>query len=134
MGQTADDPSDAELAAIHEVELGVERLRRAHGNLVAFHHDTGRAMDHLAEAERLLRECGHADLADDLATDLLARGVVDGADPAGRWSYDVLESFETTVMTDAVDFGDRAVETVTGGLRHARERRQERRRKRRARR
>ena len=51
--------SAEEREALHSVELGVEWLHRAHGNLVEFHHKTGHAMDHLADAEKQLRARAH---------------------------------------------------------------------------
>jgi hypothetical protein len=129
--------SETEREALHEVELGVENLHRAHGHLVSFHHNTGRAMDHLAVAERLLRECGREDLADRLRDEHLPRGVVPPCDSdeatAGRWSYEILENFQDSFLEDLVGFGDRVNEEVGGGWRHVAERRQEREWKRRAR-
>lgn len=123
--------------ALHEVELGVERLHRAHGYLVAFHHNIGRSTDHFADAERLLRRGGHHALADALRDEHLPRGVVpvDGACDvtAGRWSYDVLETFQRSFLADVLAFGDDAHDRVAGGLRHSFERAQERDWKRRAR-
>ena len=130
--------SEAELEALHEVELGVENLHRAHGHLVTFHHNTGRAMDHLATAERHLRESGHVDLADSLRDEHLPRGVVPPCDSeettAGRWSYDLLERFQESFLADLVSFGDAVHEQVADGRRHVAEREQEREWKRRARR
>ncbi|UPV98786.1 hypothetical protein M0R88_09600 [Halorussus gelatinilyticus] len=115
------DLTDAEVAALHEVELGVEWLHRAHGHLVQFHHATGHAMDHLAEAEAGLREAGYDGLADRLRDDLLPRGVV-----GDKWSYGVLEAFQAGPMADADSFGTDACEEVADGERHVAERRQER--------
>ncbi|NHN57499.1 MULTISPECIES: hypothetical protein [Halorussus] len=116
-----DDLSDAEVEALHEVELGVEWLHRAHGHLVEFHHATGHAMDHLAAAEDDLRAAGYDDLADRLRDDLLPRGVV-----GDTWSYGVLEAFQDGPLADAGSFGADARESVAGGRRHVAERRQER--------
>lgn len=125
----SDDLTERERQALHEVELGVENLHRAHGHLVSFHHSTGRAMDHLSVAEELLREAGHDRLANRLRDDHLPRGVVppcDGDDPtAGRWSYDILENFQETFLDDVVAFGDQVQETVADGRQHVTERRQE---------
>lgn len=33
------DLTETEREALHEVELGIERMHRAHGHLVAFHHN-----------------------------------------------------------------------------------------------
>lgn len=121
------DITETELAAIHRVELGLEWLHRAHGALVAFHHKTGHAMDHLAEAEQLLTEAGHEELATTLRDELLPRGVVAREEGPGHWTYEVLESFEGDLYADAREFEVAAREAVTGGVRHAAERRQQRR-------
>ena len=122
------DPTDRE--ALHHVALGTERLHRAHGHLVAFHHNVGRGMDHYASAEPLLREGGHHDLADRLRDECLPRGVVPSDDDndvtAGRWSYDILENFQRAFFRDMVAFGDDVHEQVADGLWHAAERAQER--------
>lgn len=123
------DLSKTEREALHEVELGVERLHRGHGHLVAFHHNTGRAMNHLAAAEDLLRECGYHSLADSLRDEYLPRGVVaacNSADPVeGRWSYDILENFQDVFLNDIITFGEGIHDSVANGLRHVFERQQE---------
>jgi len=114
--------TETEVEALHEVELGVEWLHRAHGTLLAFHHNTGHAMEHLAAAEALLRESGHDDIADDVRDRYLPRGVVDG----DRWSYDLVESFQHGFMDDATAFAERTRREVADGQSHVAERRQER--------
>lgn len=114
--------SDTECRALHEVELGLEWFQRAQGHLLEFHHATGHGMDHLHEAESLLREVGHDDLADAVRDELLPRGVVDD----DRWSYDVLEGFQATLLSDAHDLERRVRRELADGERHVRERRQER--------
>lgn len=116
------DLDEAEVAALHEIELGMEWFHRAHGHLVAFHHNTGHAMDHLSRAEAHLRESGRDELADTLRDGYLPRGVIDG----DRWSYDVLECFQSGLLTDLVDFEGRARHEIADGRRHVAERRQER--------
>lgn len=131
-------PTRVELEALHEVELGIERLHRAHGHLVAFHHNVGRGMTHLAAAEPLLYRCGHPEVADALREEYLPRGVFADGNPddptAGRWTYDVLENFQTVFLKDIVAFGEDIHETIGNGSWHASERLQERDWKRRARR
>jgi hypothetical protein len=114
--------SEAEREALHRVELGVEWLHRAHGDLVEFHHKTGHAMDHLAAAEGFLRDGGHDELADALRDEYLPRGVIDD----GRWSYDVLETFQEGFLADLTAFEERARNDVADGHRHVSERAQER--------
>lgn len=115
------DLTDREIDALHEVELCVEWLRKAHGKLVEFHHNTGHAMEHLAEAELLLRESGHEDLAEEIRDGHLPRGVVD----EDRWSYDIVESFEGEFMTELTAFEERTIRDLADGRRHVAERRQE---------
>lgn len=116
--------------SLHEVELCVERLHRAHGHLVVFHHNIGRGMNHLAAAEQRLRESGHQDFADTIRDDYLPRGVIAGdgsPDPIdGRWSYDILETFEDVFLTDILDYGREIRECLSGGTRHVAERELER--------
>jgi hypothetical protein len=118
----AADLSDAECEALHSVELGVEWLHRAHGDLVGFHHKTGHAMEHLAEAESQLRACGHTKLANALRDECLPRGVID----EDRWSYDVLESYQREFLSDLTAFERRVRGAIADGQRHVTERRQER--------
>jgi hypothetical protein len=118
----ADGLTPTEREALHSVELGVEWLHRAHGDLVRFHHQIGHAMDHLAEAERQFRETGHEELADEIRDEYLPRGVID----EDRWSYDVLESYQDGFLADLTAFEAATREAVAGGRRHVSERHQER--------
>jgi hypothetical protein len=129
--------SETEREALHQLELGVEHLHRAHGHLVSFHHDTGRAMNHLDRARELMRETGHDWVADRLRDEHLPRGVVSDCLPeetAGRWSYDVLEEFQDSFLAEVVQFDEAVRERLAGGRRHISERDQEREWKGRARR
>lgn len=121
----APELTEAELDAVHLVEVGTEWLHRAHGSLVSFHHKTGRAMDHLAAAEELFRQAGRDDLADRLRDELLPRGVVPREEGPGRWTYEVLEVYEAGLYADAREFEVAVREAMTDGVRHAAERRQQ---------
>jgi hypothetical protein len=114
--------SESERSALHQVELGIEWLHRAHGALVEFHHNTGHAMDYFARAEELFREAENEALADALRDEHLPRGVVDG----DRWSYDLLEDFDEGFLCEMVDFEESARQSVSDGQRHVAERAQER--------
>ena len=124
MADTPDDfpeMDEGEVEALHAIELGQEWVRRAHGNLIEFHHATGHAMDHLHDAETELRAAGHDALADELRDDLLPRGAVED-----RWTYDLLETFEANLLADVVDYEERAREDLADGESHVAERRQQR--------
>lgn len=116
------DCTNAELEALHEVELGLEWFQRAQGYLIEFHHATGHGMDHLHRAETLLKECDNDALADAIRDELLPRGVIDDE----RWSYDVLENFQDTLLAETVEFERRVRWELADGQRHAAERLQER--------
>lgn len=121
-----DDPETPDLTpmeteALHEVELATEWTQRAHGHLLAFHHAVGHGMDHLDSAEPKLRESGHERLADRLRDDLLPRGVTDD----DRWTYDIVEAFQTAFLADVTAFGEDAHEQLADGQRHVAERSQE---------
>lgn len=120
----------AERAALHRLTLGIEWLHRAHGHLLAFHHSTGHAMDHIAEAETLLRDAGHDGFADAVRDDYLHRGVID----EDRWSYDVVEDFQNGLFSDIQAFDTAVREELADGRRHVAERVQEQAWKERARR
>jgi hypothetical protein len=120
--QATETPTEVERDALHSVTLGMEWLQRAHGHLLAFHHNVGHAMDHFAEAEGHLREAGHTDLADAIRTEYLPRGVVD----EDRWSYDVVEDFEGGVLADMDAFETTVRKRLADGERHVAERAQER--------
>jgi hypothetical protein len=114
------DLSEAEIEALHSVELGLEWLNRAHGKLVEFHHSTGHAMDHLYDAEAKLRDAGHEAFADRLRDELLPKGAVED-----RWTYDLLETFEAGLHDDVRAFERQVRDDVADGRRHVAERRQE---------
>jgi hypothetical protein len=122
------DLTESELAALHDVEVGSEWLKRAHGHLLAFHHAVGHGMDRFDRAEGTLREAGHEALADALRDDLLPRGVV-----GESWSYEVVETHEEGLLAETRAFERRARERLADGERHVAERRQQRRRRGRAR-
>lgn len=111
--------TEEERNALHEVELGLESLHRAHGHLVSFHHAVGHAMDHLADAEAMLRECEQGELADRLRDDHLPSGVTH----SGTWTYDLLEQFQEGFMTEVSDFEELVRESIADGERHVAERR-----------
>lgn len=110
-------------SALHELELGIEGLRKGHGYLVQFHHVTGHAMEHFSEAEANLRDAGYDDLADHIRDDILPRGVF-GSD---RWTYELVESFETGFLRDIESFERNTRDEIADGERHIRERRMQRR-------
>lgn len=126
-----DDLTETERDALHDLQLGVEHVHRAHGHLLAFHHRVGHAMDRLADAESKLRAAGHDEYADCLRDDLLPSGIGGTGHPTGEtgdvWTYELLELFVDGVLADVTEFEHEARDDLAGGRRHVTERDQQRR-------
>jgi hypothetical protein len=117
----ASDLTEDERTALHELQLGVEGVHRAYGHLLAFHHAIGRSMDHFAAAEPHLREAGHGTYADAIRDRHLPAGVIDD-----RWSYELVEAFETGFLADVTAFDDEIRRALVDGQSHVTERAQQR--------
>lgn len=109
--------TDAEKDALHDLQVGVEHVRRGYGNLLDFHHEVGRAIDHFESAREALREAGRDGLADELRDRHLPAGVV-----GDMWSYEVVSAFEDGFLSETTDFERTARERVADGLDHVEER------------
>ena len=115
------DTTETERAALHELQLGVEHVYRAYGHLLAFHHSLGRGMDHLDDAESLLRDADHTAYADALRDQHLPAGAVND-----QWSYELVEAFRHNLLADVSDFENGLRVDLAGGTEHVTERRQRR--------
>ncbi len=114
-----DEPSDAELAVLHECQLAIEYLYRAYGHLLSFHHGVGHAMDRFAVAEQELRATGHGALADELRDEHLPAGAVDEL-----WTYELVEAFQAGMLAAVTTFERDVREELADGRTHVSERRQ----------
>jgi hypothetical protein len=114
-----DELTETEREALHALQLGVEHVDRAYGQLLGFHHHVGRGMDRLAAAEDLLRAAGHEAFADHLRDELLPSGVV-----GERWSYELVEAFADGMQADVHEFDSDLRDALVGGRRHVVERAQ----------
>ncbi|WP_122091057.1 hypothetical protein [Halalkalicoccus subterraneus] len=115
-----DGPTDAERELLHECQLGIEYLHRAYGDLLAFHHEVGHAMDRFAVAERELRALGYEGFADELRDDHLPAGAVGDA-----WTYELVEAFQRGMLASVVAFECDLREELAEGRSHVAERRQQ---------
>ncbi|WP_336360644.1 hypothetical protein [Haladaptatus sp. ZSTT2] len=111
------DLGPAEKAALHELQLGIEDLYRAYGKFLEFHHGIGHAMDRFATAERVLRETGYTEFADELRDHQLPAGVV-----GDKWTYELVEEFKRGFLADADGFEQRVCRELAGGVDHVSER------------
>lgn len=113
---------EAERRALHDVKIAVEHVQRAYGSLLEFHHEIGRAMDRLYDAEADLRAAGREELADELRDVHLPSGVV-----GDMWSYELVEAFREQFLADLVAYGAGVREEIADGDDHVAEREQQRR-------
>ncbi|MFU8867479.1 hypothetical protein [Natronococcus sp.] len=120
--------SETEEAALHDLQLGIEYVHRAYGNLLQFHHELGHAMDRIGDAEDELREAGREEWADRLRDDHLPAGAI-----SDRWTYELVEEFSDGFLEDVDAFEDEVREELADGIDHVTERRQQRRIRERAR-
>ena len=104
---------DATVAAAGKAGEALEWVERARGRLFDFHQMMGRADLLMADAADLLDDAGHAELAERLRADVVGRNVLDG-----RWTFQVVEEFETTYY-EPVRGAEREVrDRLLGGRRH----------------
>jgi len=105
--------SDATVEAVGKLSEALEVIEDARGQLFSFHRKIGMADLTLGEAVDLLRQAGHAELADRIETDLVGRNIL-----AGRWTFQIVEEFEDGYYA-AFREHERAVrDELMGGKRH----------------
>lgn len=114
--------SEAELEALHDLQLGIEHVHRAYGTLLAFHHQLGHAMDRMGEAEGQLRDAGHDSWADELRDQHLPAGAV-----SDQWTFELVEEFSEVFLEEVDRFEGEVRDELADGLDHVTERRQKRR-------
>ncbi|TFV73750.1 hypothetical protein E4P40_19935 [Blastococcus sp. CT_GayMR20] len=111
--RTRPDLDDATVEGLGKLSEALETVDQARGFLYAFHQLTGKADRVLQEAVDLLREAGHATLADDLDRDLVGRNVI-----ADRWTFQIVEDFDASYWAAFRAFDERARDELAGGDRH----------------
>ncbi len=122
MTQDPDDLelTDAEQAALHDLQLGIEYVHRAHGSLLTFHHELGHGMDRLSDAEKRLRDAGHTEWADALRDEHLPAGAI-----SDQWTYELVEEFAEGFLTEVAAFEETVRKDLADGLDHVTEREQQ---------
>ncbi|WP_028045795.1 hypothetical protein [Cellulomonas sp. URHE0023] len=105
--------SDQLVEAVGGVTAAFEVIEHARGMLYAFHRLVGRADKELAEALDQLESAGRPDLAEALRSEVVGRNVIDG-----RWTFQLVEEFDSGYYTAFAD-AERSVRDATlGGRRH----------------
>ena len=105
--------SDATVEAVGKLSEALEVIEDARGQLFNFHRKIGMADLTLGEAVDLLRQAGHAELADRIETDLVGRNIL-----AGRWTFQIVEEFEDGYYAAFREHEHRVREELMGGRRH----------------
>ncbi|QLK27549.1 hypothetical protein HYG81_08085 [Natrinema zhouii] len=113
--------SEAERAALHELQLSIEHVHRAYGTLLEFHHQLGHAMDRLGDTEDRLREAGHEQWANALRDDHRPAGAI-----SDQWTFELVEEFSDEFLEDVDAFEREVREELADGIDHVTERRQKR--------
>lgn len=111
-----DGVDDATVDAVGKVSEAFELLLRARGALYAFHQQIGYVDDTLGDGLEMLREAGHHELADELATTWLGRNVI-----PDHWTFELVEAFERTYFDVAVAGERRVREDLLNGRHHVQE-------------
>jgi len=105
--------SDKTVEALGKLSEALETVEDARGHLYAFHRLTGAADLALGDAARLLREAGHADLAERAETEVIGRNVIDG-----RWTFQIVEEYDDGYHAEFVALERDAREQLADGRRH----------------
>jgi hypothetical protein len=120
---TPEGVSEETIEGVGKLSEAFEYIERAKGHLYSFHQLMGRADFLVEEAADRLREAGHEEFADRLATELVGRNVLDG-----RWTFQVVEEFDDTYYEFFREI-ERESRALTGGVRHLHEARMKQRRR-----
>lgn len=108
-----DGVDDATVEALGKLSAALDHVEEARGLLYAFHRRMGSSERVLEEATAMLRDAGHADLADALDEQAL------GANPLpGMWSFQMVEAFDDGFYASVTELEQRARDELVGGRRH----------------
>ncbi|TFC94098.1 MULTISPECIES: hypothetical protein [Cryobacterium] len=105
--------SDETIAALGKLSEALEVVEHARGLLYGFHRLTGKADLALGEAAELMRVAGHGAIADGLEKTLIGRNVIDG-----RWTFQIIEDYDSNYYTTFVAAEREARQTLAEGKKH----------------
>lgn len=105
--------TDAAVSAAGKMTEALETLERARGHLYSFHQLVGGADLLLDEVCEHLEEAGRSDLAAAVGDELMGRNVL-----AGRWTFQVVEEFDTGYWSVFRAHEQRLRDQLTDGRTH----------------
>ncbi|MFM9919733.1 hypothetical protein VLI63_09295 [Lacisediminihabitans sp. H27-G8] len=108
-----DGVSDATVEALGKLSEALEVVEHARGLLYGFHRLTGKADLALGEAVELMRAAGHTHIADRIDELIVGRNVIDG-----RWTFQIVEEYETNYYSAFVNEERAARQTLVEGKKH----------------
>ena len=111
-----EDLNEKEIKALHEMQLGIENIRRADGALNEMHHLTGRGMDHFSDAIKLFEETNQVEAANKLK-ESLGDDAVDN-----MWTYEIQEKWTDGFFNDITEVESEVRSDIAGDRRHVNER------------
>jgi hypothetical protein len=112
-GKRPDGVDDDTVEAVGSLSEALEYVERARGHLYEFHQLMGHADLLLGDTCDKLREAGHPDIADRLATELVGRNVL-----YGRWTFQVVEEFDDNYWSVVREHERGVRDQLMGGQRH----------------
>ncbi len=107
------DTSDATVEAVGLVSEALEWVERIRGRLYDFHQMMGRADFLFGDAADALGKAGHEEEARWLREDVVGRNVLDG-----RWTFQVVEEFESHYYEVVRQVESRIRDRLMDGRRH----------------
>jgi hypothetical protein len=113
LGRRPEGVSDDTVEAVGKVSEALEYVDRARGHLYSFHQLMGRADLLLGDACDLLRDAGHGEVADRLATEMVGRNVL-----YGRWTFQIVEDFDDNYWSVFREHEQRVRDELQHGVRH----------------
>ncbi len=107
---------DKTVEALGKLSEALETIEQARGMLYGFHRLTGTADFAAGEAAELLRDAGHHELAERVASELVGRNVLEG-----RWTFQIMEEYDDGYYADVKRLEREAREQLAAGKRHLQE-------------
>lgn len=104
---------DDTVEALGKLSEALEVVEHARGYLYGFHRLTGKADLALGEAVDMFRDAGHEDIANRLEREVVGRNVVQG-----RWTFQIIEEYDTDFYGVFKALEQDARDELAGGRKH----------------